>query len=150
MPRRRPDGEAIAISGSEHLLLGLLEEGEGTAAQVLIGAGVEEEKLKSLIDQLIAPEGGVGLAIPGGLHPQSFRDPGKQCPGGRAFSYGAGGNRAHPAHDHQGSRECVATRLLHTMGVNLQKLYRVILDSMGIPEEVYREMNPGSQKCKPE
>ena len=36
--------------GSEHLLLGLLEEGEGTAAQVLIGAGVEEEKLKSLID----------------------------------------------------------------------------------------------------
>lgn len=48
--------------GSEHLLLGLLEEGEGTAAQVLIGAGVEEEKLKSLIDQLIAPEGGVGLA----------------------------------------------------------------------------------------
>ena len=49
--------------GSEHLLLGLLEEGVGTAAQVLIGAGVEEEKLKSLIDQLIAPDGGVGLAI---------------------------------------------------------------------------------------
>ena len=29
--------------GSEHLLLGLLEEQEGTAAQVLMGAGVEEE-----------------------------------------------------------------------------------------------------------
>ena len=46
--------------GSEHLLLGLLEEQEGTAAQVLMGAGVEEEKLEGLIDQLIAPEGGVG------------------------------------------------------------------------------------------
>ena len=57
--------------GSEHLLLGLLEEGEGTAAQVLIGAGVEEEKLKSLIDQLIAPEGGVGLASREGYTPRA-------------------------------------------------------------------------------
>lgn len=36
--------------------------GRGNRSQVLIGAGMEEEKLKSLIDQLIAPEGGVGLA----------------------------------------------------------------------------------------
>lgn len=43
--------------------------------------------------------------------------------------------------------ECVATRLLHTMGVNLQKLYRAILDSMGIPEEVYREMNQGARNA---
>lgn len=62
MPQKRPDGEGTSYIGSEHLLLGLLEEQEGTAAQVLMGTGVEEEKLEGLIDQLIAPEGGVGLA----------------------------------------------------------------------------------------
>ncbi len=63
--------------GSEHLLLGLLEEQEGTAAQVLMGAGVEEEKLEGLIDQLIAngqvggsmvfPTGGQGHGALAGL-----------------------------------------------------------------------------------
>ena len=57
--------------GSEHLLLGLLEEQEGTAAQVLMGAGVEEEKLEGLIDQLIAPEGGAGLASREGYTPRA-------------------------------------------------------------------------------
>ena len=75
--------------GSEHLLLGLLEEGEGTAAQVLIGAGVEEEKLKSLIDQLIAPVRGYAAsshdgrespeALPG--HSGQHGHPGGGLPG---------------------------------------------------------------------
>lgn len=71
MPAKAARRRGHSYIGSEHLLLGLLEEGEGTAAQVLIGAGVEEEKLKSLIDQLIAPEGGVGLASREGYTPRA-------------------------------------------------------------------------------
>lgn len=56
--------------GSEHLLLGLLEEGEGTAAQVLVESGVEKEKLQALIDQLIAPEGGAAIADQEGYTPR--------------------------------------------------------------------------------
>ena len=39
--------------GSEHLLIGLLEEEEGTAAALLAGHGVEIEKITALITNLI-------------------------------------------------------------------------------------------------
>ena len=132
--------------GSEHLLLGLLEEGEGTAAQVLIGAGVEEEKLKSLIDQLIAPEGGVGLASREGYTPRASAILENSVREAELFHMEQAGTE-HILLTIIKDPECVATRLLHTMGVNLQKLYRAILDSMGIPEEVYREMNQGARNA---
>ncbi len=34
----------------------------------------------------------------------------------------------------------MATRLLHTMGVNLQKMYGKILDIMGVSDERYRDL----------
>ena len=39
--------------GTEHLLLGLLKEGSGVAACVLMDAGVEEARLVELIEDLI-------------------------------------------------------------------------------------------------
>ena len=48
--------------GTEHLLLGLLREGSGVAARVLMENGVEEKKVLSLISQLIAPDNTIGLA----------------------------------------------------------------------------------------
>ena len=40
--------------GTEHILLGLLRENTGVAAKVLIDNGVEETKLKEMIQDLIA------------------------------------------------------------------------------------------------
>ena len=40
--------------GTEHLLTGLLKETEGTAAQVLMNAGITAEKVDKMIDRLIA------------------------------------------------------------------------------------------------
>lgn len=55
--------------GTEHLLLGLIREGEGVAAQVLAGMGVEADKVRAVVIQLL---GGyvqsVGTAQP---HPSS-------------------------------------------------------------------------------
>ena len=42
--------------GTEHLLLGLAMEKEGTAGVVLRAYGVEEEELRILISELIEPE----------------------------------------------------------------------------------------------
>ena len=41
--------------GTEHLLVGLLKEGTGVAAEVLTLNGVELEKLTKLIEELISP-----------------------------------------------------------------------------------------------
>ena len=41
--------------GTEHLLAGLLAVEEGTAGLMLTEAGVTEEKLFQLIDELVAP-----------------------------------------------------------------------------------------------
>ena len=35
--------------------------------------------------------------------------------------------------------ECVAARLLHTLGISLQKLYTDLASVMGIPEEKYKD-----------
>ena len=41
--------------GTEHLLIGLLQEGTGVAAKVLEENGVEEDRVIELVSQLIAP-----------------------------------------------------------------------------------------------
>ena len=40
--------------GTEHLLLGLVQEGSGVAARILENNGITEEKILNLIDQLIS------------------------------------------------------------------------------------------------
>lgn len=52
--------------GTEHLLLGLIREGEGVAGQVLLALGVELHKVRSAIEHIIgrgdhAPTGEIGL-----------------------------------------------------------------------------------------
>src|SRR5699024_1929311 len=39
--------------GTEHLLLGLLSEGEGVAAQTLNNAGIDLDKARKQVDQLV-------------------------------------------------------------------------------------------------
>ena len=52
--------------GTEHLLLGLLKEGTGVAAQVLREYGVEADKVLKLIEELIAPGTGTAVMEKGG------------------------------------------------------------------------------------
>jgi len=39
--------------GTEHLLLGLIREGEGVAARVLVSMGIEADKVRSAVEQLV-------------------------------------------------------------------------------------------------
>ncbi len=131
--------------GSEHLLLGLLMEPDGAAGIVLREMGVETEKLVELVSKLIVPEG--ELKESGGYTPRAARileNAGREAV---ALQMGKVGTE-HILMAMIKDSECVATRLLHTMGVNLQKLYTAILDSMGIEEEVYREMAQNARNAK--
>jgi len=47
--------------GTEHILLGLIKEGTGVAAQILADNGVEEGQLLQLIQDLIAPSAAVAV-----------------------------------------------------------------------------------------
>ncbi|MCD8337900.1 MAG: ATP-dependent Clp protease ATP-binding subunit [Lachnospiraceae bacterium] len=125
--------------GSEHLLLGLLKEQQGSAGVILRENHVEEEKLRSLIDQLITPEGDTMVKEPSGLTPRtaSILEESAQL---AAFFDNREIGTEHILLAMLKDIECVATRLLHTMGINLQKLFSDIIEVTGISEEKYREL----------
>ena len=57
--------------GTEHILLGLLKEGTGVAARVLVDNRVDPEQLLDLIENLIAPAGGAALEERDGYTPRA-------------------------------------------------------------------------------
>ncbi len=130
--------------GSEHLLIGLVQEEKGAAGMLLRIHGVEYQKLRELVDRLIAPRDGVMLADKEGLTPRA-----------RALLADSVELAQFLDSDSTGTEhillailrdvECVAARLLHTLGVNLQKLYTDLAEVMSIPEEKSRELIRGSQ-----
>ena len=113
--------------GSEHLLLGLVKEPRGTAAVILKEFQVEETKLMELIDQLIADQGGVITADREGYTPRAEGILRNAVEEAHLFDAGKAGTE-HILMAMLKDVECVATRLLHTLGVNLQNMYRKILD----------------------
>lgn len=129
--------------GSEHLLLGVLEESQGTAGILLREAGVESSKLRELIAKLIVPEGEPKDAKGKGYTPRAERILANSVREAAGLELEQAGTE-HILIAMIKDAECVGTRLLHTMGVNLQKLYKSILDSMGVDEETYKEMMPGA------
>ena len=59
--------------GTEHLLIGLLQEGTGVAAKVLEENGVEEAKVVELVSQLITPDNSVQMAENAAYTPRARR-----------------------------------------------------------------------------
>ena len=57
--------------GTEHILLGLIRENTGVASTVLVNSGVDENHLKEMIKDLIAPESTVMLAERDGYSPRA-------------------------------------------------------------------------------
>ena len=72
--------------GTEHLLVGLVEEKEGTAGRVLEEFGIQADKTMALIDELIAPPGNINCTA-AGIQPKDEKSFGKCLyrGGGHAF-----------------------------------------------------------------
>ena len=124
--------------GSEHLLLGLVQEPDGTAGVILRNHKVEEKKLSELIAKLIAPEQ-TTLTAQEGWSPRAMSILHDAEELAHFFENKEIGTE-HLLFAVLRDVECVATRLLHTLGVNLQKLCTDIVDVAGLPEDRYREL----------
>ncbi|MBR2737104.1 MAG: ATP-dependent Clp protease ATP-binding subunit [Lachnospiraceae bacterium] len=108
--------------GTEHILLGLLKEGSGTASRILRIHGVTEEKVINLIQQQVAPVSPVHLAERDDYTPKARKVLENAQKEADQFHSGLAGTE-HILVAMVKEGECVATRLLNTMGVSVQRLY---------------------------
>lgn len=124
--------------GTEHLLLGLRQVYTGVAGQVLAQNGVEEKKIRHLMDELIAPAGDM----------LDGRKPKESPRLGDILENSA--KEAHRLHTSAVGTEhillsmirdvdCVATRILITLNINLQKIFQDIMAAAGFDPKEYQE-----------
>ena len=134
--------------GTEHLLAGLLHEEEGTAGMVLRDMGISEERLMEMILKLIAPEeSNVLTADRAGYTPRATRmleGAVEEADDLRSEKIGT----EHLLLAMLREVDCMGTRLLHTMGVNIRKLQNEVLAAMG--EEVANPRDNGNARSRNE
>lgn len=124
--------------GTEHLLLGLLREGTGVAANVLIENGVDVNHLLELIENLIAPSGQTAVIDADGWTPRAEQILENARREADRFSSREIGTE-HLLIAIIKETECAASRLMNTLNINLQKLYVDTLIAMGEDGNLYRE-----------
>ena len=131
----------LGYIGTEHLLLGLLSETEGTAGRVLEEFQVDGKKLVELIDKLVTPVDAGNVEV---IDTQPVYSPRTQkvLDSAEAEARSTGCEKAGTEHlllAMLRETDCVGTRLLYTMGVNIQKLYASVLGAMGYDNESIQE-----------
>ena len=139
--------------GTEHILIGLLEEGTGVAASVLTRAGVTVEALREMIRELLVPEGSVALAERRTYSPRAeyiLNDSHEVAARFQAEKTGT----EHILYAIINDRENVAGRLLAAMKVQLPRLMEALLFAMGldpakVSEQMRKEKNAGKRKEAP-
>ena len=134
-------------SGPEHLLLGLLKEGSGVAACVLMDAGVEETRLVELIEDLIAPSSDVAVLDRKGYSPRIQHIIETADQEAERFDNENIGTE-HLLIALLKEADCAGVRLLNTLGVNIQKIYIETLVAMGEDVNRYKEEIAASKSGK--
>lgn len=135
--------------GTEHLLIGLLKENSGVAAKILNENGVELDKIVDLIKELIAPAEGTAVAESDGYSPRVAKVLENAEKEAVRFYADAIGTE-HILIAMIKETDCVASRLLTTLSVNMQKVFVDTLIAMGEDANLYREEfqngRPGKKK----
>ena len=133
--------------GSEHLLLGILEEGDNVAAKVLESNGVQKERIANLIENSIAGSGTVATK--------------------HRFQYTVMYNRVMEQSETEAIRtqsekigtehfllamikipECIAMKILTSIGINIQKVYVDVRVAMGVDASAARYEYMGNNSKK--
>ncbi len=133
--------------GTEHLLIGLTKA-NGVAGRILDEYEVDEEKLLELVNQLIAPTGGLKIMERDNFTPRARRILENSARESMRLKSAQIGTE-HILMALIKESDCIAVRLLNTLGVNMQKLYMDILAACGADQKTLKnEMNgvKGRQK----
>ena len=133
--------------GTEHLLLGLLREGEGVAAKVLEENGVDVDRVVDLVSQLIAPNPTIQTATRAAYTPRARRVIENSYREAVRFKASQIGTE-HILIAILRENDSVAGRLLNTIGINIQKLYIDLLSAMGEDAPVVREDFQGGRGAR--
>ena len=131
--------------GTEHLLLGLVRQGSGVAGQVLIENEATEKRVLALMDKMLASVERVKLAEEPKYTPMSRRVLEYSKSAAERFQAPQVGTE-HILLAILKEKNCVASKLLYTMGVNIQKLYVDLMRAMGekhSPEDIPQQMQGG-------
>lgn len=135
--------------GTEHLLLGIRQEYSGVAGQVLAGNGVDEEKIYQLMDELIVPQTDVPSVSSPAESPRYKRiieNSRKEADRLHMPDVGT----EHILLSMLRDVDCVATRILITLNINLQKILQDILTAVGAdPKEYQGELQEEGKSAHP-
>ena len=115
--------------GTEHILLGLLES-QGVANKVLTENGVEEDKIIELVNQLISTPNSINLIESSTFTPRAQRIIDASLREAVRLKSKQIGT-LHILIALLKENDCLAVRLLNTIGINIQKLYIDTLTAAG-------------------
>jgi len=129
--------------GTEHLLIGLIQQGSGVAARVLAENGVTEEKVLNMVDQLISPNNNVAIEDEPEYTPMAARvlqDSHTEAERFKAPQIGT----EHILISIMREKTCVACKLMFTLHANMQQIYVDLLGAMGADAAAAKdEQGPG-------
>ena len=124
--------------GTEHLLLGLLKETEGTASRILKQNKVTEEKMREMLDTLKDKPGKMSVRDKDGYTPRL--EVVLDIAAEQAKKYGDDDiGTEHLLMALILERQNVALKLMETINVNIGKLYFEILTALGEDPSLHRE-----------
>lgn len=124
--------------GTEHLLLGLCKEATGVAGHILAIHGVDEEKITHLMDELISPMQGVIHQEKPGESPR-YQKIIEQAEREALYAQMQEIGTEHILLAMIRDTDCVATRILGTLGIQLQRLLVDTLTAIGLDPKEYQE-----------
>lgn len=124
--------------GTEHILIGLLKEGNGVAAKVLFQNGVDEKQVMDIVKDLITFDGVVALKDKENYSPRAQKVLAEAHRLAERFHEKLIGTE-HILMALIKEGENVAVRLLNTLGVSTQKVYIDVLISIGEDSSLYKE-----------
>ena len=124
--------------GTEHILLGLLEEVTGVASLVLSENGVSKKNVVDIIEQLIAPEASVTVQERDGYTPKARQLLSLSEDLAGKYSGGEVGTE-HILLAILKTTGSVAYRILATMGISANKLISDVMTAMGLSREAISE-----------
>ena len=116
--------------GTEHILLGLVREGTAVAGKVLKANAISEDKIMEMIAKFISTDGKLSVADPSGYTPSAKRVLEQAMQESKESGSRLVGTE-HLLLAILKDGNCVASRIITTLGASTQKIYSQLNSAMG-------------------